>query len=310
MMARRDKNIMSVWEFMEYFGTEKKCKEHLFNARFSEGFVCPKCGHTHGTKIKTRNSMQCANCDYQLSAICGTVMEDSKLPIKKWYYAMYLVTVGKRGISAKELQKHIKVTYKTAWYLLKRIRESMGVSDEKYILSGVVAVDEAYFTGKHDESAESKAGRGNNKSKVLVCVSHDQNGHPLHVKMKVVEDFTTKTIGDFLHKNIEKNSILNTDGYVVYRSETFKADYKHEYEVGHPEDENSKLKWLHILIGNAKSMIQGTYHGLDKQELQSYLNEFCYRFNRRFIADSMFEKLISATFITKPLFYYGSECKG
>lgn len=309
-MSKREKHIMSLWEFMEEFGTEQACKDHLFATRFSHGFLCPKCGHTHGTKIKTRNSMQCSKCDYQLSAICGTVMEDSKLPIKKWYLAMYLVTVGKRGISAKELQKQVKVTYKTAWYLLKRIRETMQTSDKKYTLDGIVAVDEAYFSGKDEESVGGKRGRGTDKSKVIVALSMTKEGHPLYAKMEVVTDFKKDTIGHFLHKNIAKNSTLNTDGYIVYRNDEFKKDYNHEFEVGNPDDAGSKLKWLHVLISNAKAMISGTYHGLDSRELQSYLSEFCYRFNRRNMIDLMFSKLLSSSFLTKPLFYYGSELKG
>ena len=147
---------ISIIEFNDKYGTEEKCREHLFNTRFAKGFICPKCGHTHGIRIKSRNLMQCSKCKYQLSATSRTIMDKTKTEIRKWYYAIYLVTVSKRGISAKELQRQISVTYKTAWYILKRIRAAMTNADEKYQLEGIVTIDEAYFSGKDDDEGKIK----------------------------------------------------------------------------------------------------------------------------------------------------------
>lgn len=302
---------MSIIEFNEKFGTEKQCREHLFKMRFAKGFVCPKCGHTHGVHIKTRNLMQCTKCKYQLSATSGTIMDKTKTEIRKWYYAIYLMTVSKRGISAKELQRQISVTYKTAWYIHKRIREAMKNAEEKYQLEGIVTVDEAYFTGKDDiDGKPKKRGRGTSKSKVIVAVSVNEKGYPMYAKMQVVSDFKAKTVEKFANKKIKKGSKISTDGFKAYQAQCVKKDYFHEFEIMDTNDENSNLKWLHILISNAKAFILGTFHGLSKRDLQSYLDEFCYRFNRRRIPHLMFDKLINSALITPPMGYYAADGMG
>jgi len=301
---------MSLIEFTEQFGTEEQCRAHLFAKRFENGFVCPKCKHTHGIKIGTRLSMQCSKCGYQQSATVGTVMNDTKLPIRKWYYAIYLITSGKRGMSAKELQRHIKVTYKTAWYINQRIRTAMTIADDKYKLDGVVTVDEAFFTGREENGTAPKRGRGTSKTKVIVAVSLNKAGHPQYAKMRVVENFKAKTVEQFMFDNVKINSVITTDGFSSYRSQKLKKDYFHDFENFNKDDEDSNVKWLHILISNAKAFLLGTFHGLDRINLQSYLNEFCYRFNRRHIPYLMFEKLQNSMLITTPIGYYCADVMG
>jgi len=309
-MKKADKTpvAMSLIEFTEKFGTEDQCRAHLFEKRFNAGFVCPKCNHDKGVKVATRYLMQCSKCHYQLSSTSGTVMHNSKTTIQKWYFAIFLITSSKRGMSSKELQRQIKVTYKTAWYINKRIREAMSDAESKYKLDGIVTIDEAYFSGrKNGENTgekQKKRGRGTNKSKVIVSVSHDRNKKPMFAKMRVVDDFKAKTIESFAVDSILKGATITTDGFKAYKGQALKKDYFHEFENFDKADSNSPLKWLHILISNAKAFINGTFHGLERDELQSYLDEFCYRFNRRFIPHLMFDKLIDSALATKPVGYY------
>lgn len=312
-MEKRNKKPkeMSIIEFNDKYGTEEKCREHLFKTRFSKGFICPKCGHTHGIRIKSRNLMQCSKCKYQLSATSGTIMDKTKTEIRKWYYAVYLVTVSKRGISAKELQRQISVTYKTAWYMLKRIRAAMTNADEKYQLEGIVTIDEAYFSGKDDDEGQpKKRGRGSSKSKVIIAVSLNDKGFPQYAKMQVVPNFKAKTIEKFAQKNIEKGSTISTDGFKAYQAQCVKKNYFHEFKKMNPNDNDSNLRWLHIVISNAKAFILGTFHGLAKLDLQSYLDEFCYRFNRRNIPHLTFDKLINSILVTSPVGYYSAVDMG
>jgi ribosomal protein L37AE/L43A/transposase-like protein len=298
---------ISLHEFTDKYGTEEQCREHLFEKRFNTGFICPKCNHTKGVKVTTRLLMQCSKCHYQLSATSGTVMNNTKAPIRKWYLAIYLLTSSKRGMSSKELQRQIKVTYKTAWYINKRIREAMTEAESNYTLEGNVTIDEAYFSGrKNGENAgdtPKKRGRGTNKSKVIVAVSHKQN-KPAFAKMRVVDNFKAKTIEKFAKDTISVGASIVTDGFRAYKGQTLKNDYFHEFDNFDKSDDKSPLKWLHILISNAKAFINGTFHGLERDELQSYLNEFCYRFNRRFIPHLVFDKLIDSVLVTKPVNYY------
>jgi len=305
---------MSLIEFSQKYGSEEQCREHLFEKRFSNGFICPKCGHDHGTKIITRLLMQCSKCHFQVSVTSGTVMSDTKMPIQKWYFTIYLITSSKRGMSAKELQRQIKVTYKTAWYVNKRVREAMAQAESKYKLSGEVTIDDAFFSGRkggeNTGDKPKKRGRGSNKSKVIVAVSLDGNKNPQYAKMRVVDDFKAKTVKNFAQDSISKDATVVTDGFKAYKAQNLKEDFFHEFENFDKTNDNSPLKWLHIVISNAKAFINGTFHGLERDELQSYLNEFCYRFNRRHMPQLVFDKLLASALLTKPIAYYSAVVMG
>ena len=299
---------MGLFQFLERFGTNEKCEEHLFEMRFGDAkFVCPKCGNTHFYRIKTRNLAACTKCNYQVSPLVGSIFENTKLELRKWFLAIYLMTISKSGISSKSLQKEISVTYKTAWYVHKRIAAAMKNADEKYKLDGEITLGEAFFTGRE---GSKKAGRGINKTKVIVALGLRKNGKPKYLKMKIVGDFKAKTIEKFADENIEKGSKLQTDGFKVYQSKQLKNDYLHDFEVLPADSSDSKLHWIHQIIGNAKHIILGTYHGLRRGDLQTYLDEFCYRFNRRFIPHLMFDKLVNSTFYTPSPRYYSRVVLG
>jgi transposase-like protein len=149
-------------------------------------------------------------------------------------------------------------------------------------------MDEAYFGGPGDDP---KRGRGTNKAKVLVGLSLDEAGHPEHAKMEVVDDVQGSTLLDFAERNIVPGSTIGSDAYAAYNSlaKKYKIDQKKFDPIENPEH----LKWIHVVISNAKAFIEGTFHGLDKPHLQSYLDEFCYRFNRRKFVGQAFFRLLS-----------------
>lgn len=154
--------------------------------------------------------------------------------------------------------------------------------------------------GRHllrETSKGAKRGRGTGKTKVVIAVSKTTDGKPLYVKMQVVPDLKGKTIGKFAKANICEQSTIQTDAYRSYRK-PLAQKYFHEYEVFSPDSE--MLKWLHILIGNAKAFVGGTFHGLDSKHLGRYLDEFSYRFNRRKLPD-IFANLCSAVVASTPL---------
>ena len=160
-------------------------------------------------------------------------------------------------------------------------------------------MDDAYF-GTPTEG--SKRGRGTEKAKVMGAVSKTIEGKPCFLKMKVIDNLKGETVGAFAKANIQKGSVVQSDAYRSYRK-PLAEDYDHQFEVF---DSNSDtLKWLHILIGNAKALINGTFHGLDAKHLQHYLDEFCYRFNRRALRDQIFSRLLSAVANSNILGYAG-----
>ena len=285
-MARQE--IINYREFQERFNTEEACREYLFEQRWSEGYQCPKCGCTEYYLISTRNKYQCKNCRYQASVTVGTVMDRSHLSLQTWLIAIYLIARDKRGYSAMQISKELDLPYNTAWFLVHRIRNAMAQRDNNYTLAGIVEMDDTYF-GKPKKGG--KRGRGTSKIKVLVALSKDEDGKPQFAKMQVVPNLKGKTIAGFAENCIKEGTVIQSDAYRSYRK-PLAEKYLHEYQVF--DSDSNILHWLHIIIGNAKAFVLGTYHGLGQKHLQSYLNEFCYRFNRRFFHGEIFSRLLCA----------------
>lgn len=289
------KKGMSLAEFNEKFGNELACEEYLLNLKKKEGLVCPKCCGVMFYYIGSRKIFQCAGCRHQVSLTSGTAMHKTHLPLQVWFLAIYLIATDKRGCSALFLSKTLKVTYKTAWFLLHRIRHAMGERDSRYLLCGVVELDDTYYGGT---KKGGKRGRGTDKIKFLVAVSKDEEGKPEYAKMSVVKDLKGITVGRFAKTCIKEGSVVESDAYRSYRKPL--ADhYFHQYEVFGADRE--MLKWLHTIIGNVKAFIDGTYHGLGERYFQAYLDEFTYRLNRRNFYCGFFKNLLSAITYASPL---------
>ena len=285
-MSKEERCSLS-W-FMDAFGTEESCRSYLMAKRWPDGFVCPKCGAKHGYSLSSRHQIQCADCRYQASLTAGTVMHRSHLPLAKWFLAFYLVAQDKRGISAVQLSKQLDVTYKTAWYLLRRVRKAMGQRDGSHMLSGIVEFDDTYFGGP---TTGKKRGRGTEKTKVFVALSLVDKGNPQFLKMKVTQNLKKASVKKFANAQIEKGSTVRADGFRSYPP-ALSEDYALETQPYNPKA--APLHWLHTIVGNAKAFILGTYHGLPRKNLQSYLDEFCFRFSRRFFNGHLFERLAVA----------------
>jgi hypothetical protein len=286
---------MGFAEFAERFATEEACRQKVFEARWPDGFVCPKCGGRKYCYVVGKNCYQCNKCKHQTTPKVGTLMEKSRLPYKIWLWAIYLIASDKRGISAMELMRQLHVTYKTAWYLAHRIREAMSKRDERYFLIGTIEFDDAYFGGP---KGGGKRGRGSKKTKGLIAVSKDDEGKPKHLKLLAVPNLKGKTIKKFAEKNFLAGATIETDALSSYRV-ALKDKWLHEYQVFDADKE--MLVWLHTILSNVKALIAGTFHGLDEKHMQRYFDEICYRFNRRFIQPLLFDHLLFAVSSTPPL---------
>lgn len=285
---------LSLLEFQKKFSTEEACRQYLFDKRWPEGFQCPRCGYGEYYYISTRKLFECKGCDHQTSLTAGTVMHRSKLSLTIWFWAIYLVSNDKRGRSALSLSLLLDLNYRTAWRLLHKIRKAMSERDAKYQLTELVEMDDAYFGAPRPNTD----GRGTTKAKVAIALSTDDNGRPLFAKMKVIKTVSTDEIKKVADEYIQKGSTVLTDGHSSYKQ--LKKNYTHKSQNYYESDNEEFLKWLHILIGNAKTFILGTYHGLDNQYLQLYLDEFCYRFNRRFRPKQLFGRLLNACVLGTP----------
>jgi hypothetical protein len=222
-------------------------------------------------------------------------MDKTRTPLRKWFLAFYYMSEDKRGISALSLKSKIKVSYQTAWSMCHKIRSAMSERDSSYQLTGIVEMDEAFF-GSPTEGG--KRGRGADKTAVFVAVSLTEEGNPEYVKMKVVEtdeneSVDSKTALAFAENTVVKGSEVRTDGLSIYNTLS-KNGYTLMAKKYDPENHPEHLHWTHIVISNVKALIEGTFHGLEAIHLQKYLNEFCYRFNRRWFKGGIFNTLVKA----------------
>ena len=223
-----------------------------------------------------------------------------------WFIAMHLLTATKKSISAAELQRQIgHKRYQPIWELMHKLRSVMGKRDDKYTLKGCIELDEGFFSTeipKKKKNEKSKAGAGSQrKSKVMVIAE----GTPAekeakkgqkpkvvkHIKMIVIPDEKAKTIDAVAGKVIEKDSRLTTDVHKSYIH--FKDMFtEHKLQVIDPKDIGKVLPWVHIAISNAKTQLADMHHGNKPEFLQEYLNEFCYKFNRRYFGEDLFDRLV------------------
>lgn len=285
-------NTYSLIEFQSRYGTEQACEQALFQLKWPGGFKCPICGGCHFTVVRGRRLplYQCTECRHQASAITGTIMENTKLSLVKWFLALYFMATNKDGISAMALAKYIDITLKTAWALLHKIRSAMGKRENIYQLGGSVEMDEAFFGGK----AAGKRGRGSeNKAEVAVALQINAEGHPQYLKMQVIPDAKGETLLAFAEKNIMEGSTIHSDAFRSYNA--LSSKYSCDMQKYDPKSKDEQLKWLHVMISNIKANIEGAYHGLGRTYLQRYLDEFCYRFNRRHNKKPVFDHLLACS---------------
>lgn len=298
-MARQE--AMTLIEFQEKFHREEVCREHLYALRWPEGFVCPKCGvKDEPFQVKSRHQYQCKHCGYQASVTAGTVMEKTRVPLQKWFWAMFLMGHDKRGCSAAQISRELDLCYSTAWFLCHRIRSAMGERDTQYLLKGYIEADDAFFGSP---TKNGKRGRGTDKTVVLVGLSLDDKGCSQYAKMQVVPDMKGETVATFAQKSIEEGATIVSDGYSSYNILSQKG-FIYQGIPCDPLNNPDHLKWLHVIISNAKSFITGTYHGLGKRHFQRYLDEFCFRLNRRFFSLQIFNRTLVACISASRLTYH------
>lgn len=296
---------MKLFEFEQHFPDEASCRERFRQLRIREGVVCPHCGCTHHYWKSSKQSFQCAKCGYRQSLRANTVMHGSKLPFRYWFIAMHLLTATKHTFSATELQRQLgHKRYQPVWEMLHKLRSIMGKRDDKYTLKGKIELDEGFFSTETplDKKGEKlKAGAGSQKkSKVLVIAeSADVEGHKPgkktkkvgHIKMIVLPNMKATTIDDKAIKSIEPDSSITTDASSSHTN--FKVLFgEHKSQIIHPKDIGKVLPWVHIAIANAKTLFADTYHGVKPEFLQEYLNEYCYKFNRRYFGEDLFDRLM------------------
>ena len=295
---------MTVLEFVELFPDEQSCRDDFKVKREKEGVMCKKCQSTAHYWLLSKEQWECKKCCFRTTLRSGSVMESSKLPVRTWYLAMMFMTFTKKGISAKELQRQLKYKrYNTIWALMHKIRNAMGNRENLYTIEGMVELDEGYFSIATPEGMQLKRGKGSQKKQNVAVMAESTFLEDLetgviskrmgYVKMKVLENHKTEAINDVVEESIDEKSIVFTDKANTYLDI---ADYveMHVSTKSTNETTATTLKWVHIAISNAKRTLLGIYRKIKGKYLQLYLDEFCYKLNRRYFGDRIFDRLTLA----------------
>ncbi|HDZ25554.1 MAG TPA: IS1595 family transposase [Candidatus Aminicenantes bacterium] len=259
---------MNIYEFFERFPDEEACVKELIKLRQDK---C--CGKLY--LIKSRAALLCDRCMKHISLKKGTIYEKSSTPLTKWFYALYLMSQNKSGISAKQLQREIKVTYKTAWRMLNKIR---GVMNDDVPLEGVIEADETFVGGMNKKRAkyyyEYDPGR-----KSVVFGLAERRGR---VKAFHVPNVGKRTLMKVIEENVKPGTHINTDLYPAYKSLP-KRGYKHS-TVNHTYrfvDNGAHIQNIECFWSMLKRGLIGVYRAVSSQHLQSYVDEFAFRWNHR-----------------------------
>lgn len=262
----------TVKQFHEDFPSDDVCLDTIFENRYGDVKDCPSCGviDTKFYRVTGRKCYACMHCGYQLHPLAQTIFHKSSTPLTDWFYAIYLFSVSKNGVAAKELERHLGVTYKTAHRMARQIRSLMLQDNDK--LTGVVEADETYIGGK-----ASLKNKFENKTPVLGVVQRDGE-----VKAQVVTGANASTALPFLRSSVGLKTHIMTDESRIYNR--LKREYPHA-TVNHSAKEYVRNKvhtnTIEGFWGQMKRSIDGTYHCVSPKYLQLYVNEFVFRYNLR-----------------------------
>ena len=292
---------MTFEEFTTKFATEEQCRDYLYQLRFPNDFVCPRCENLKAWPVR-KTLFECSKCGYQISVIAGSIFQDTRTPLKSWFTAIWWVTTQKTGASAMGLQQVLGLkSYKTAWTWLHKIRRAM-IYPNRSKLSGSVEVDEAYIGGKEEGG---KTGRGTeNKVLVAVAIEFQDKGKVGRARLTVIPDASKESLHGFIKDNIDKGSTIISDGWKSYASIHLEG-YQHSvYVRKKAETEKELLPHVHLIISLLKRWLLGTHQGAIKERhLQAYLDEYVFRFNRRKSAQRglLFYRLLECAMLVSPI---------
>jgi len=264
-------------EFDQRFFNESACFDYLFKMKWPDGFSCTQCGH-QAYWVSSKNIFICTRCEHQHSLTASTIMDSSKKPIMYWFKAMWWFTSRKSGINAVNLKDLLGFgSYNTAWYWLQKLRRCT-IRKDREKLSGNVEVDEFFIGGQKP----GKRGRGSN-GKTAVVAAVEKKGRKIgRIRLKVIPNCSANTLLPFISANIEPSSNVFTDGWKGYEPLDENTYRHHKVFQNKAEDKDSVLPGVHLIASLVKRVILCTHQGrFDPCYLQSYLDEYVFRFNRR-----------------------------
>ncbi len=290
---------MRIANFFRDFPDDKSCRLHFKLQREREGIKCKRCKGTHHYWLDSKSQWQCKSCGFRTTLRSGTFMEHSNLSVHTWYLCMAFMIGTKKGISALEMKRQLGMKrYETVWNLMFKIRDSMGKRERKYKLNGTIAFDEGYFEKMIPHQSSLKRGRGSQRQvNVAVMAEIKPNRHLSgschHFKMQVLGNHLKFDVNEVVLDYIHPDSTIFSDKSPSY------CDFP-KFVQAHISTKSTKhltkgtLKWVHIAIKNAENTILGIHNMIKGKYLQMYLDEFCYKLNRRYFGNKLFDRLVIA----------------
>lgn len=292
-------------EFMDWFSEEDKCYQYLENIKWKNGFICPFCHAQEEPYRTTRGRLTCRSCLHQTTVTAGTIFHKTRTPLRTWFSAIWYITNQKQGTNALGLQKVLGFgSYQTAWAMLHKLRRAM-IRPNRERLSGIVEVDEFYIGGKESDLRGRLVEK---KAIVAVAVELNEQRGLGRIRFRQVMDVTADSLIPFVSDMIKTGSTVRTDGWSAYNG-LEKYGYKHEKIIisssGDPA--HVSMPGVHRVASLVKRWLLGTHHGsIGPQQLDYYLDEFTFRFNRRTSRSRglLFYRLIDQAISHSPTPYY------
>ena len=284
---------LNLFEFQKKFTNDRDCLEYLSSVKWDEGFKCKKCKNTHYCKGIKEFDRQCSKCNYLESPMAGTLFHKIKFPILKAFYMVYFISTNKKGITSTELSRKLDLTQKVCWLFKRKVMVAMD-SSGNFPLSGLVEVDETFVGGSDENSKGRKKGT---KKLVVVAIEKKKKGVS-RFYAKVIDKADAAELGAFMEQKITKDAQILTDEWTGYKPlEKIFPNMTHKKSGKKGEN----FPELHRVIMNFKSWLRGIHHHVG--DLQDYINEYTYRFNRSFMKGNIFDNLLKRMVATPPRTY-------
>jgi transposase len=285
----------TIKEFQAEFPNDEACLQRLMEVQYGgTEITCPSCGVEHAKfhLMRKRKAYACQECGHHIYPCAGTIFHKSRTPLTKWFLAMYLMTSTRSGVAAKELERALGVTYKTAWRMAHELRKLMASADYAGPLSGHVEADETFVGGKQTRREYYRKGGKTNKTVLFGIVERDGG----KLRAGPIPDVTNYTIEPIIAENVQLGSTISTDEAPVY-NHLLMGGYHHgsvnhsdnEYVKGIHHTNTIEGHWSHF-----KQAIAGTHIHISSKHMWKYVSEFNYRRNYRYSHTIMFDRLIAA----------------
>lgn len=297
---------MNILKFNERFPDEDSCIGYFKDKRIREGVICKKCKGSDHYWLHSKNMFQCKGCGFRTSLKSGTVMENSNLTLRQWLMAITFISATKQGFSALELQRQMGFTrYQTVFELYHKIRIIMGKRDDEYNLEDMIEYDEAYITKatSSKQKEDLNRGRGTQQKSIVAAMAESTILEDLktgklakscrYFKMKKIDNLKAKTADKLIKDLIDRDAVAQTDDSTTYSNFEDFIDV-HVKEISNSKEGKFNLKWAHTAISNLKSDLR-KYRMVSERKLQNYLDEFCYKLNRRYFGERLFDRLVIAS---------------